>query len=174
MTKIGNGNGFICGLHSKPHTVRAQNTLRSSGILPIHSRKLTQMTKIGNGNGLICGLLKFRKWFKNGLKAQKLLLPFQGVWSLHAKVENLISSIKIKFIRGWERRMKLCEGDDAGRIPPFATRLLGMIAALTKDKYATMELNNVNGGVNELIKKVLFTFVLSLERSIALMTSVDC
>ena len=70
--------------------------------------------------------------------------------------------------------MKLCEGDDAGRIPPFATRLLGMIAALTKDKYATMELNNVNGGVNELIKKVLFTFVLSLERSIALMTSVDC
>ena len=87
MTKIGNGNGLICGLHSKPHTVRAQNTLRSSGILPIHSRKLTQMTKIGNGNGLICGLLKFRKWFKNGLKAQKLLLPFQGVWSLHAKVE---------------------------------------------------------------------------------------
>ena len=40
---------------------------------------------------------KFRKWFKNGLKAQKILLPFtfpfgrgplvQGVWSLHAKVE---------------------------------------------------------------------------------------
>ena len=29
----------------------------------------------------------FPKWFKNGLKAQKLLLPFQGVWSLHAKVE---------------------------------------------------------------------------------------
>ena len=36
-------------------------------------------------------------WFKNGLKAQKLLaqgialglelLPFQGVWSLHAKLE---------------------------------------------------------------------------------------
>ena len=49
MTKIGNGNGLICGLHSKPHTVRAQNTLRSSDILPIHSRKLTQMTKIGNG-----------------------------------------------------------------------------------------------------------------------------
>lgn len=53
-------------------------------------------------------------------------------------------------------------------------RLLRMIAALTKDKYAGMELNNVNGGVNELIKKVLFTFALSLERSIALMTSVDC
>ena len=54
-------------------------------------------------------------------------------------------------------------------------RLLGMIAALTKDKYAAVALNNVNdGGVNELIKKVLFTFVLSLERSIALMTSVDC
>ena len=49
-----------------------------------------------------------------------------------------------------------------------------MIAALTKDKNAGVELNNVNGGVNELIKKVLFTFVLSLERSIALMTSVDC
>lgn len=53
-------------------------------------------------------------------------------------------------------------------------RLLGMIAALTKDKNVAVELNNVNGGVNELIKKVLFTFVLSLERSIALMTSVDC
>lgn len=51
---------------------------------------------------------------------------------------------------------------------------IGMIAALTKYKYAVVELNNVNGGVNELIKKVLFTFVLSLERSIALMTSVDC
>ena len=53
-------------------------------------------------------------------------------------------------------------------------RLLGMIAALTKDKNAAVALNNVNGGVNEWIKKVLFTFVLSLERSIALMTSVDC
>lgn len=53
-------------------------------------------------------------------------------------------------------------------------RLLGMIAALTKDKNVAVELNNVNGGVNELIKKVLFTFALSLERSIALMTSVDC
>ena len=53
-------------------------------------------------------------------------------------------------------------------------RLLGMIAALTKDKNAVVALNNVNGGVYELIKKVLFTFVLSLERSIALMTSVDC
>lgn len=40
---------FYVVLHSKPHTVRPQNTLRSSGILPIHSRKLTQMTKIGNG-----------------------------------------------------------------------------------------------------------------------------
>ena len=53
-------------------------------------------------------------------------------------------------------------------------RLLGMIAALTKDKNAVVALNNVNGGVNELIKKVLFTFAFSLERSIALMTSVDC
>lgn len=53
-------------------------------------------------------------------------------------------------------------------------RLLGTIAALTKDKNAGVELNNVNGGVNEWIKKVLFTFAFSLERSIALMTSVDC
>ena len=30
-------------------------------------------------------LLNFRMWFKNGLKAQKLLA--QGVWSLHAKLE---------------------------------------------------------------------------------------
>ncbi len=53
-------------------------------------------------------------------------------------------------------------------------RLLEMIVALTKDKYAVVVLNNVNGGVNEWIKKVLFTFAFSLERSIALMTSVDC
>lgn len=42
-------------------------------------------------------------------------------------------------------------------------RLLGMIAALTKDKNAAVALNNVNnggGGINELIKKVLFNFVL--------------
>ena len=40
-------------------------------------------------------------------------------------------------------------------------RLLGTIAALTKDKYAAVALNNVNdGGVNELIKKVLFNFAL--------------
>lgn len=65
-------------------------------------------------------------------------------------------------------------GDDAGRVSPFATSI-GRIAALTKDKNAAVALNNVNGGgVNEWIKKVLFTFVLSLERSIALITSVDC
>lgn len=64
-------------------------------------------------------------------------------------------------------------GDDAGRVSPFATSI-GMIAALTKDKNAAVALNNVNGGVNEWIKKVLFTFAFSLERSIALMTSVDC
>lgn len=57
--------------------------------------------------------------------------------------------------------------------PPLL-RLLGTIAALTKDKNTVVELNNMNGGVNELIKKVLFTFAFSLERSIALMTSVDC
>ena len=51
-------------------------------------------------------------------------------------------------------------GDDAGRVSPFATPI-GMIAALTKDKYAAVALNNVNnGGVNELIKKVLFNFAL--------------
>ena len=38
------------------------------------------------------------------------------------------------------------EGDDAGRVSPFATRLLGTIAALTKYKYASVALNNVNGG----------------------------
>ena len=36
-------------------------------------------------------------------------------------------------------------GDDAGRVSPFATPI-GMIAALTKYKYAVAELNNVNGG----------------------------
>ena len=41
--------------------------------------------------------------------------------------------------------MKLCEGDDAGRVSPFATSI-GMIAALIKDKNAAVALNNVNGG----------------------------
>lgn len=36
-------------------------------------------------------------------------------------------------------------GDDAGHVSPFATSI-GMIAALTKDKNAAVELNNVNGG----------------------------
>ena len=60
------------------------------------------------------------------------------------------------------RDSRVREGDDSGRVSPFATRLLGMIAALTKDKYAAVALNNVNdgGGVNELIKKVLFNFAL--------------
>lgn len=54
------------------------------------------------------------------------------------------------------RDSRVREGDDAGRVSPFATSI-GMIAALTKDKYAAVALNNVNnGGVNELIKKVLF------------------
>ena len=44
------------------------------------------------------------------------------------------------------RDSRVREGDDAGRIPPFATRLLGTIAALTKYKYASVALNNVNGG----------------------------
>ena len=70
--------------------------------------------------------------------------------------------------------MKLCEGAMMLVASLPLLRLLAMIAALTKDKNAVVGLNNVNGGVNELIKKVLFTFVLSLERSIALMTSVDC
>ena len=71
-----------------------------------------------------CKILKFRKWFKYGLKAQKLLaqgialgiiainkapckgksfvnclillklLPFQGVWSSLAKLEFLIFSLQ--------------------------------------------------------------------------------
>lgn len=59
------------------------------------------------------------------------------------------------------RDSRVREGDDAGRVSPFATPI-GMIAALTKDKYAAVALNNVNdgGGVNELIKKVLFNFAL--------------
>lgn len=46
-------------------------------------------------------------------------------------------------------------------------------SALTKDKNAAVALNNVNGGG----KNVSMNFLLilrSLERSIALMTSVDC
>lgn len=44
------------------------------------------------------------------------------------------------------RDSRVREGDDSGRVSPFATRLLGMIAALTKDKYAAVALNNVNDG----------------------------
>ena len=55
------------------------------------------------------------------------------------------------------RDSRVREGDDAGRVSPFATSI-GRIAALTKDKYAAVALNN--GGVNELIKKVLFNFAL--------------
>ena len=62
-------------------------------------------------------------------------------------------------------------GDDAGRVSPFATSI-GMIAALTKDKNAVVALNNVNGGGNVSMNFLLI--LRSLERSIALMTSVDC
>lgn len=37
------------------------------------------------------------------------------------------------------------EGDDAGRVSPFATSI-GMIVVLTKDKNAAVALNNANGG----------------------------
>ena len=37
------------------------------------------------------------------------------------------------------------EGDDAGRVSPFATSI-GRIAALTKDKNAAVALNDVNEG----------------------------
>ena len=48
-------------------------------------------------------------------------------------------------------------GDDAGRVSPFATPI-GMIAALTKDKNAGVELNNVNGGGKWIDKKSSFYF----------------
>ena len=63
-------------------------------------------------------------------------------------------------------------GDDAGRVSPFATSI-GMIAALTKDKNAVIALNNVNGGGGNVSMNFLL-ILRSLERSIALMTSVDC
>ena len=63
-------------------------------------------------------------------------------------------------------------GDDAGRVSPFATSI-GMIAALTKNKNATIALNNVNGGGGNVSMNFLLILRL-LERSIALMTSVDC
>ena len=50
-------------------------------------------------------------------------------------------------------------GDDAGRVSPFATSI-GMIAALTKDKYVVVALNNANGGVKWIDKKDFFTFAL--------------
>ena len=51
-----------------------------------------------------------------------------------------------------------------------------MIAALTKDKNAVVALNNVNGGGGGGGKewRIFFLILRSLERSIALMTSVDC
>ena len=69
------------------------------------------------------------------------------------------------------RDSRVREGDDAGRVSPFATSIW-MIAALTKDKNAVVALNNVNGGGNVLM--IFFLILRSLERSIALMTSVDC
>ena len=42
--------------------------------------------------------------------------------------------------------MKLCEGAMMLVAPLPLLRLLGMIAALTKDKNAVVALNNVNGG----------------------------
>ena len=56
--------------------------------------------------------------------------------------------------------------------PPLL-RLLGMISALTKDKNAVVALNNVNGGGGNVLM-IFFLILRSLERSIALMTSVDC
>lgn len=56
--------------------------------------------------------------------------------------------------------------------PPLL-RLLGMISALTKDKNAVVALNNVNGGGGNVSMNFLL-ILRSLERSIALMTSVDC
>ena len=52
-------------------------------------------------------------------------------------------------------------------------RLLGTIAALTKDKNAVVALNNVNGRGGNVSMNFLL-ILRSLERSIALMTSVDC
>ena len=43
------------------------------------------------------------------------------------------------------RDSRVCEGDDAGRVSPFATSIW-RIAALTKDKNAAVALNNVNNG----------------------------
>lgn len=63
-------------------------------------------------------------------------------------------------------------GDDAGRVSPFATSI-GMIVALTKDKNAVVALNNVNGGGKNALMN-FFLILRSLERSIALMTGVDC
>lgn len=70
------------------------------------------------------------------------------------------------------RDSRVREGDDAGRVSPFATSI-GMIAALTKDKNAVVALNNVNGGGRNVLMN-FFLILRSLERSIALMTSVDC
>ena len=54
-------------------------------------------------------------WFKNGLKAQKLqkLLPFQGVWRLHAKLEFLtINYKKMRFISWNVNGLRACVGKD--------------------------------------------------------------
>lgn len=51
------------------------------------------------------------------------------------------------------------EGDDAGRVSPFATPI-GRIAALTKDKYAAVALNNVNGGGRKRIDEFFINFAL--------------
>lgn len=57
------------------------------------------------------------------------------------------------------RDSRVREGDDAGRVPPFATSI-GMIAALTKDKNAVVALNNVNGGGRKRIDEFFINFAL--------------
>lgn len=57
------------------------------------------------------------------------------------------------------RDSRVREGDDAGRVSPFATSI-GMIAALTKDKNAVAALNNVNGGGRKRIDKFFINFAL--------------
>ena len=57
------------------------------------------------------------------------------------------------------RDSRVREGDDAGRVSPFATSI-GMIAALTKDKNAVVALNNVNGGGRKRIDEFFINFAL--------------
>ena len=80
----------------------------------------------------------------------EVTLVFHCLMQRHKKYNAQLSACSnhdLPYLKYFDmhRDSRVREGDDAGRVSPFATSI-GMIAALTKDKYAAVALNNVNDG----------------------------